>query len=443
MALLTGVQADGSVLPESEKVFSRPLRMEQEINEQLNTSALNTALAFEPYRDLATRANSTPGVQIQHNILFSPLGLASALALLSQVTGSESRSQALEALGLAANSTEQSLEATISALTDLQHSLALQEGGGDNGVQRAESAGETEVGIGATREGDIGGADAGDRADVDNVLEARNGTEDGVHPGVQLRLWNSLHVDGKPLLDYDSFLSRPQQTGPSAFNISLDTLMKDLEASDKLEFSNYVYFKGRLPFEKLHTLPRSFQLNATSSVEVSMMFRDDSSEVMMLYDTNCSATVVRLEYSERLASLLLLPKAELQPLEDCLSDSRMSFWLSNLKPGRAEILFPKFHLRKSYNLDSLLRNSGVSSIFSDSADFARISRKTLKLVKAPHEVMLEVEETESDDGGRPDILLDFSVPPRITFNRPFMLIIYDDLTGLILLMGRIIDPTEV
>ncbi|KAL3052858.1 hypothetical protein OYC64_005390 [Pagothenia borchgrevinki] len=219
--------------------------------------------------------------------------------------------------------------------------------------------------------------------------------------------------------------------------------MKDLEASDKLELSNYVYFKGRLPFERLHTVPRSFQLNATSSVEVSMMFRDDSSEVMMLYDTNCSATVVRLEYSERLASLLLLPKAELQPLEDCLSDSRMSFWLSNLKPGRAEILFPKFHLRKSYNLDSLLRNSGVSSIFSDSADFARISRKTLKLVKAPHEVMLEVEETESEDGGRPDILLDFSVPPRITFNRPFMLIIYDDLTGLILFMGRIIDPTEV
>ncbi len=64
-----------------------------------------------------------------------------------------------------------------------------------------------------------------------------------------------------------------------------------------------------------------------------MMFKDDSSEVMMLYDTNCSATVVRLAQSERLVSLLLLPKAELQPLEDCLSDSRMSFWLSNLKPG--------------------------------------------------------------------------------------------------------------
>lgn len=64
-----------------------------------------------------------------------------------------------------------------------------------------------------------------------------------------------------------------------------------------------------------------------------MMFRDDSSDVMMLYDTNCSATVVQLAPSERLAWLLLLPKAELQTLEGCLSSRRMSFWLSNLKPG--------------------------------------------------------------------------------------------------------------
>uniref|UniRef100_A0A8P4KBS7 Serpin domain-containing protein n=1 Tax=Dicentrarchus labrax TaxID=13489 RepID=A0A8P4KBS7_DICLA len=108
------------------------------------------------------------------------------------------------------------------------------------------------------------------------------------------------------------------------------------------------------------------------------------------------------------------------------------------------VFFIYFQLRKSYSLESLLKNSGVSSIFSDSADFSGISSKTtLKLVKAPHEVMLEVEETKSEDGGRPDIMLDFSVPPRITFNRPFMLIIYDDLTGLVLLIGRIIDPTDV
>lgn len=89
---------------------------------------------------------------------------------------------------------------------------------------------------------------------------------------------------------------------------------------------------GRHSFERCHTVPRSFHLNATTSVEVSMMFKDDS-DVMMLYDTNCSATVVRLALSEHVASLLLLPKAELHRVEDCLSDGRMRFWLSNLKPG--------------------------------------------------------------------------------------------------------------
>lgn len=425
LASLTGLAADGK----PEKLFSRPLRGEPEVSQQLNTSALNTALAFEPYRDLATR--TTAGPRQQHNILFSPLGLASALALLSRVSGSESRSQALEALGLAANSTEQSVEATISALTELQHSLAVQEGGG--GVQRSEAGAgaETETGV------ESGEADAGNKTDVDD------GAEDGAPPEGLFRVWSSLHADGKASPDFDSFLSRPQDAGLSAFNDSFDTLMKDLESSDELELSNYVYFKGRQPFERRHTGPRRFQLNATTSVEVPMMFRDDSSEVMMLYDTNCSATVVRLARSDRLASLLLLPKAELRPLEDCLSDSRMSFWLSNLKPGRAEIRFPKFQLRKSYRLESLLRSSGVSAVFSDSADFSGISQKTLKLIKAPHEVMLEVEETNAEDGGRPDIMLDFFVPPRITFNRPFMLIIYDHLSGLVLLMGRIMDPTRV
>lgn len=60
--------------------------------------------------------------------------------------------------------------------------------------------------------------------------------------------------------------------------------------------------------------------------------------------------------------------------------------------------------------------------------------------QASHEVMLEVEEAELEEGGRYDVPLDFSVPPRIAFNRPFVLLAYDHVTGLVLLMGRIADP---
>lgn len=57
--------------------------------------------------------------------------------------------------------------------------------------------------------------------------------------------------------------------------------------------------------------------------------------------------------------------------------------------------------------------------------------------------MLEVEEATLKEGGSYDIPLDFSVPPRITFNRPFVLMAYDSVTGLVLLMGRISDPADV
>lgn len=46
---------------------------------------------------------------------------------------------------------------------------------------------------------------------------------------------------------------------------------------------------------------------------------------------------------------------------------------------RAEILFPKFQLRRSYNVENLLKNSGASSLFSG------LEKETLRLVKVQRE----------------------------------------------------------
>lgn len=248
LALLTGCTADGLVLPESERRFAGPLPEERKVNlrQQLNTSALNTVLAFEPYHDLANRNTAEPGVRQQHNILFSPLGLASAVALLSRVSGSESRSQALEALGLAASSAEHNVETTISTLTNLLRNLTLQGGGVGVGVQRADPEAGAGTEAGAKAGVEIGGVDTGNRADAEKGAEGRTGTEDMAHAGGQIRVWTGLHVDGKRLRDFDSFLSGTQHREPSAFNLSLETLKKDLHASDRLELNNYVYFKGSL-----------------------------------------------------------------------------------------------------------------------------------------------------------------------------------------------------
>ncbi|KAM4529207.1 serine protease inhibitor A3N-like [Fundulus diaphanus] len=423
LGLLSGSSGHRSALPNTEKLLRRPVRRDVKAipQNQLNTTALNTALAFEPYQDLTTRS----AVEQQNNVLFSPLGLASALATLCRISGPESRRQALQALGVAANASQESVEATISPLADLQHNVTLREGGVEGGLQKGQS--EAAVGVGAAIGGDTVGADAANASDVNDGAGGSRGAESHSHARSRLRIWSKLHVDGKLSVDFEGFLSQLQHPGQPGMNISFETQMKDLQDSDKLLLKSFVYFQGLQPFERRRTVLRSFQLNATTSVEVDMMFLGDSSEVMMLYDTNCSATVVRLAFTGRLASLFLLPKGEIQPLEACLSDSRMRFWISNLKPGRAEIRFPKFHLRNSYSLESILRTSGISSLFLPGANFSRgQGRRKLQLHESP--------DQESP--------LDFSVPQRITFDRPFIFIVYDHLTGMVLLIGRITDPSN-
>lgn len=186
----------------------------EEADQHLNTSALNTLLAFDPYRDLASRVSAEPGAQQRGNILFSPLGLASAVALLSRASGSESGSRALELLGLAANATDLSVEDAVSSLTDLLHNLSLPEGRRGGGVQGAGS----EAGA---------GPDGGSDADA----------------GGQLKVWSGLHAGGKQS-DYQSFLSGNPEEGSSGANGGFDALPKDWGSSDELQLGNYAYFKG-------------------------------------------------------------------------------------------------------------------------------------------------------------------------------------------------------
>lgn len=197
--------AHGTFGPTAQKDFARP--GPGEASRHLNTSALNTLLAFEPYQALASAEPEAPQ---QPNILFSPLGLASAAALLSRVSGPERRSQALTLLGLAAGSPEQSVEDTLSALTNLLHNLTLPEEG--------EGAGAW------------GGA--GDNGSSTDAAEA------ATHAGSQLKVWSRLQADGKQA-DHQSFPSGNQRGGSS--NAS-DT---DSQVSDKLNLRSYAYFKGR------------------------------------------------------------------------------------------------------------------------------------------------------------------------------------------------------
>ncbi|XP_035278885.1 serpin A3-3-like [Anguilla anguilla] len=210
------------------------------------------------------------------------------------------------------------------------------------------------------------------------------------------------------------------------------------------KFQNHSRGKWDKPFVRRHTVNWWFRVNGPLAVEVPMMFRDDTEVLKMLYDTNCSFTVVRLPYAGPLAMLLLLPRGEMGQLclHICLSVTRMKFWLTNLKPGRAEIRLPKFVLRRLYPLQSILKPTAVQTLFTDLVDLSGFFPNRKLGLQAMHEAILEVDETESESQGGKSAMLDFSEPQSIIFDHPFMLLIYHEPTGTILLIGKLTNLAE-
>lgn len=73
-------------------------------------------------------------------------------------------------------------------------------------------------------------------------------TDDGAkkRTGGQLRLWSSLHVDGRATLHHKNLFSRSHESESSVCTVSSETWRKDLQPSDKLILNNHVYFNGSL-----------------------------------------------------------------------------------------------------------------------------------------------------------------------------------------------------
>lgn len=55
--------------------------------------------------------------------------------------------------------------------------------------------------------------------------------------------------------------------------------------------------------------------------------------------------------------------------------------------------------------------------------------------------LLNVDETSNGGGG--GATSTSFLPPRLTINRPFIFTVYQEATGSVLFMGRVVDPTRL
>ena len=156
---------------------------------------------------------------------------------------------------------------------------------------------------------------------------------------------------------------------------------------------------------------------------------------------------------KRLSMIFLLPNenhSSLADLEEAMS--KVKNINSILKFGykeKVEVTLPRFKLESKLDLVEPLKQLGMTDMFGSTADFSGMTggtNKGLYVSEIVQKAFVEVNEegTKATAATAAILRLNSSRPEpgRFTCDRPFMFLIRDNLTGMILFSGHVTDPSK-
>ena len=226
-----------------------------------------------------------------------------------------------------------------------------------------------------------------------------------------------------------------------------------LSALTRLLLVNAVYFEAawETQFDKENTAPGMFSVARSLSKKVPMMsLMNHKMNFADLDQLDCS--MIELPYKgNRIVMQVILPNQinGVFDLENKLSEGDLnSLFSENMENIRVDLTLPRFKLFHSLSLSDSLKQMGMADMFSaGKADFSGITgTRDLFVSSVIQKIFVEVNEEGSEAAAATKVVVRFmSRPPteNQTFNvdHPFIFIIRDRLTGMILFQGRVVDPS--
>ncbi|XP_071759070.1 serpin peptidase inhibitor, clade A (alpha-1 antiproteinase, antitrypsin), member 10a [Centroberyx gerrardi] len=373
----------------------------QEVDAQIqDLSNRNADFAARLYRAVASRTDD--------NILLSPFTLSTGLAALMSGADGSTRQQILQGLGLASLDPQR--------VPDLFQSL---------------KSSVTQTGTSPLRQGVA-------------VLPSQSFQVSAAY----LDLIETKYGGNSQNLAYSS----PQEARDTINRWAQDQtgdqvkdLVGSLDSQTQLLLTTAVFYQSQfaLAFNASFTQDERFYVDKYHIVQVPMMFRSD--KYFLAYDSSLKLGVLKLPMTDGAAMLVLLPdeNVDVTSIEEEITGERLQAWTRQLKKTKLEVQLPRLLLERSYSLRDVLQALDISEAFQDGADLTNISGdKGLKLTQVFHKAVVSVDESSSSaaEGGGVNILS--SLPPRLTINRPFLFLIYQESSGSVLFMSRVVDPSR-
>ena len=240
-------------------------------------------------------------------------------------------------------------------------------------------------------------------------------------------------------------------------NMIKDLLTPDFFSKDtSMVLLNTLYFEAKWasPFPKDDTKPMVFTQFGGTEKEVRMMYQKSAIAYYANRQDNVHAIVLPYE-NRRFELVALMPidggtdhgEAALKDIVSKIG-TKLDSWLERRMRGETRVWLPKTDLTCKLDLNKTLQGLGMKTPFSNFADFSGIdTEEALKIENVVHKTALKMDEVSTKAAaataigmaritsiGMPDPVNEFRA------DRPFLVLIRDNETGLVLFTGRVTDP---
>lgn len=220
-----------------------------------------------------------------------------------------------------------------------------------------------------------------------------------------------------------------------------------INQDSRLVLTNAIYFKANWtnPFIPFDTQDENFTTSTNHAVTVPMM----STFAKFPYYEDNSLQVLQMPYQgDRLSMIVLLPKDKnIQSLDGVLSPNQLHKWNANLVQTQVKVYMPKFTLDTKYVLNDNLKSLGITDAFDPNlADFTGITgNRNLSISLAVHQAFVKVDEKGTEAVAATGVVAEETSMPLYNYtfraDHPFVFLIYDKQTDLILFIGQMMDPS--
>jgi serpin B len=210
---------------------------------------------------------------------------------------------------------------------------------------------------------------------------------------------------------------------------------------------NAIYFKGNWAsqFDPKRTTECDFSLLGDAKAQVSMMHQKGKFGYGEIEGTQ----LLELPYvGKELSMVLILPaKPEgLSKVEDQLTVDNLGSWVSRISEQDVSVYLPRFKVTwGTFELNKPLQALGMRKAFVPGADFSGMDgTKSLFIGLVLHKAFVEVNEEGTEAAAATAVIMRKNGGRMHTFraDHPFLFFIRDNVTGSILFLGRVLDPSK-